>query len=429
MRTDAILKRLLALHPNKLIDLKLNRIEALLEKLGNPQDNLPPTIHVAGTNGKGSTIAHLRAMLEAGGKKIHVYTSPHLVSFRERIRLAGELISEKKLNAALEHCENLNEGLPITYFEITTAAAFYLFAKEKADYLLLEVGLGGRFDATNVIDNPLGTIITPISIDHVEFLGDNLADIAKEKAGILKRNSPAVIARQQIKALDMLKKQAKILDVKPFIAGVDFDGYQQNNRLIYQDEKGLMDLPPSNLKGQFQYENASIAIAAIRHFKLPIKEDEIAKGLEKTQWAGRFMPINSGALRDILPPSSQLWLDGGHNVAGAEVLVSATEAQRQNRPLIMIMAAFANKDIDGFLKHFIGKLDKFIAIEMKSERNIITSIELAKKARVLGFTANHAASIKQALKQAASIENAMVLICGSLHLVGEVLAENKTLPK
>ncbi len=428
MRIDAILKRLLELHPNKLIDLKLNRIERLLNELGNPQDNLPKTIHVAGTNGKGSTIAFLRAMLEAAGKTVHVYTSPHLVRFNERIRLSGELVSDKKLLEALEICEKVNAGRAITYFEITTAAAFYLFSKEKADYLLLEVGLGGRFDATNVVDNPLGVIITPVSIDHQEFLGENLQKIAFEKAGVLKANSLAVIARQQDEAMASIQTEAKKLAIKPFVMGRDFDGYQQNSRLIYQDENGLLDLPPPSLKGNFQYENASTAIAAITHFNLPVNENQIEKGLRNTVWAGRFMPIIEGELRELLTPNHQLFLDGGHNVAGAKAISSTLNGLNDNRPIILIMAAFANKDVVGFLEQFKGRVNNIFTIEMKTDRKIFSAEKLAQLAQEQGFKAFAAKSIKAALTKAAKIDDAIIVICGSLHLVGDVLAQNKTPP-
>ncbi|MCF6343480.1 MAG: bifunctional folylpolyglutamate synthase/dihydrofolate synthase [Devosiaceae bacterium] len=471
MRTDAILKRLLELHPNKLIDLKLNRIERLLELLGRPQDNLPKTIHVAGTNGKGSTIAHLSAMLEAANKKVHVYSSPHLVSFRERIRLAGKLVSAKRLNKALEHCEKINAGAPITYFEITTAAAFYLFSKISADYLLLEVGLGGRFDATNVIDEPFGTIITPVSIDHVEFLGNNLTKIAHEKAGIIKKNVTLVIGRQSEEAQNSIIKYANSLSVTPFVQGQDYDGFKQNGRLIYQDEKGLLDLPSSALRGDFQYENAALAIAAIRHFELPISEHEIAIGLKNTQWAGRLMAIKQGELYDILPKTHELWLDGGHNIAGAKVLAQALwpvsmsaknggastskesktsnrkringggvgdgskatngdkhkRADKNKKPLVLIIGSYANKDVAGFLGKFEGIVSQVITIPIGGDRASISAKDLAKIAIKQGFNAKPERSIKAALKSAAKIKNARVLICGSLHLVGDFLAKNKTI--
>src|SRR6185312_5711685 len=260
-RTDQILKRLLALHP-KLIDLSLERMQRLLEAMGRPQDCLPPVIHVAGTNGKGSTVAYLRAFLEAAGRRVHVYTSPQLVDFRERIRLAGTLVTSRELNAALEYCEAVNAGIPITYFEITTAAALKLFADVPADYLLLEVGLGGRYDATNVVDHPLGAVITPVSIDHFEYPGDTVKKIAWEKAGIIKRGAPLVVARQTDEGLGSIAGEAKKLGVTPFVAGADFDGYVQNGQLLYQDEAGLLDLPLPALRGTHQIDNAAVAVAA-----------------------------------------------------------------------------------------------------------------------------------------------------------------------
>lgn len=429
-RTDAILARLLALHPNKLIDLKLNRIERLLEALGRPQDRLPPVIHVAGTNGKGSTIAHCRAFLEAADKSVHVYTSPHLVAFRERIRLAGELVSTRQLNKALEECEQVNNGQPITYFEITTAAAFYLFAQIPADYLLLEVGLGGRFDATNVVPKPLGTIITPVSIDHTEFLGDTLGAIAHEKAGILKRGVPAVVGRQPDEARYAIEGEAARLSVPIQIAGQDFDGYAQNGRLIYQDETGLLDLPPSRLAGPFQYDNAALAVAAVRHFKLPVTEAQIASGLGKVNWPARFMPITNGVLRDLLPNSHELWLDGGHNEAGGKVLADALISMQRHspRPLVLVMGTFANKDAKAFLSHF-GKLpEKVLTLSIPGDRASWSARELADQAGQIGLDARPVRSIKSALGLAAEIKNARVVICGALHLAGNVLAQNQTPP-
>ncbi len=428
MRLDDILKRLLELHPNKLIDLKLDRIERILADMGAPHKNLPPIIHVAGTNGKGSTIAFLRAILEAAGNKVHVYSSPHLVSFRERIRLAGKLVSAKRLNKALSYCEKINNGEPITYFEITTACAFYLFSQIRADYLLLEVGLGGRFDATNVIDKPLGTIITPISLDHKEFLGDNLSQIAYEKAGIIKKNSPLIVGAQQEEALSTIKEQADKLGVVPFCRGEDYDVYEQNGRLIYQDNNGLLDLPTPNLAGEFQFENAALAIGAIRHFNLPITEEQIAKGLVSANWPGRLMVINSGELFDILPKSSQLWLDGGHNIAGAKILAREFAENRKAQNQIMIVGSYANKDIKGFLRQFIGIMDRIITVPIKGDRACYDAKDLAQIAKNLGLKAKDKPSLRAALKEVAKYENSKILICGSLHLVGEFLAKNKTIP-
>lgn len=426
-RVDAILKRLLALHPNKLIDLKLGRIERLLEELGRPQDRLPPVIHVAGTNGKGSTCAYLRAFLEAADKRVHVYSSPHLVSFRERIRLAGKLVSARRLYDALARCEKVNDGRPITYFEITTAAAFLLFSEIEADYLVLEVGLGGRFDATNVIDHPLGAVITPVSIDHVEFLGDTLAKIAGEKAGIIKGGAKAVVARQAQEAEDVIVAEARRLGVTPFIAGTDYDGYAQNGRLIYQDEAGLLDLPPPALAGPFQFDNASVAIAAVRHFELPVSEAALAKGLREVSWPARLMPIKTGALRDILPAGHELWLDGGHNEAGGAALAAALQ-QMPKRPLVLVTGAFANKDMRGYLAHFDGLIDVLLSVPMVGDRVALPARKLADMGKELGIVSHSMRSVRSALRRAAEIPNARVVICGSLHLAGTVLHQNKTPP-
>lgn len=429
-RTDATLKRLLSLHPNKLIDLSLGRVQHLLAALGHPERRLPPVIHVAGTNGKGSTIAHCRAFLEAAGQKVHVYTSPHLVHFRERIRLAGTLVSSARLNAALEHCETVNAGRPITYFEITTAAAIYLFAEEPGDYLLLEVGLGGRFDATNVVDNPLGTIITPVSLDHVEFLGDTIDAIAREKAGILKKGAPAVIGRQADAGRLAIAEEAAKLGVAPAFAGQDFDGYAQNGRLVYHDENGLLDLPPSKLAGPFQFDNAALAIAAMRYFKLPVTEADIAKGLAEVQWPARMMQLRHGALRDLMPKTHELWLDGGHNEAGGGVAATAMRAMHKanQRPFVLIMGTFANKDAKGFLAHFGDLPEAVLTIRIPGERASWSARQLADLANEQGLKAQPMRSIEGALRQAATIENARVLICGGLYLAGHVLARNKTPP-
>ena len=428
-RTDAILSRLLQLHP-KLIDLGLGRIEALLEKLGRPQDRLPPVIHVAGTNGKGSTVAFLRAFLEAAGKRVHVYTSPHLVRFNERIRLAGALVSSPQLNDALERCEAANAGAPITYFEITTAAAFLLFSEYPADYLLLEVGLGGRHDATNVVAHPAGTVITPVSIDHVEYLGDTVEVIAREKAGILKRGAPAVIARQTDEGLAAIHAEAGRQGVVPFVAGEDFDGFEQHGRLVYQDENGLLDLPPPALAGPHQFGNASVAIAAVRHFRLPVDEAAIATGLRTVEWPGRLQRL-SGRLAALLGPGRELWLDGGHNEAGGEVLAGALRNmdKAHPRPLILVMGTFANKDAGGFLRHFCRVPQQVLTIPIPGERASWPAARLAHLAREQGLPARPMRSINGALRLAAQTEGARVVICGSLHLAGTALRLDGTLPR
>jgi len=430
--TDKILRRLLDLHPEKLIDLKLDRVERLLEALGRPQDRLPPVIHVAGTNGKGSTIAHLRAFLESAGKKVHVSTSPHLVRFAERIRLAGTLVCEERLIEALQLCETRNQGRPITYFEITTAAAIHLFSQVEADYVLLEVGLGGRFDATNVIDNPLGAVITPVSIDHTEFLGPDLASIAFEKAGILKPGAPAVIAYQDDEARNTIAAQAEKLGVNAKYAGQDFECYMQNGRLIYSDETGLLDLPPSRLCGGFQAQNAGLAIAACRYFDLPVSEKDIKNGLARVEWPGRLMQLKTGVLRDMLAPGQQLWLDGGHNEAAGRALALALKEMNNavvKRKLVLIYAAYANKEAAGFLGHFNNVADKIITLELDGERQSWSAEQLLEIAQGQGFEAEAAATIEQALGRAAQTKNARVVICGSLHLAGRALQTNQTMPQ
>jgi dihydrofolate synthase/folylpolyglutamate synthase len=428
-RTDAILKRLLKLHP-KLIDLKLDRELRLLERIGNPQDHLPPVIHVAGTNGKGSTLAYLRAFLEASGKKVHVMTSPHLVRFNERIRLAGKLVSSRKLNQALEFCEQANGGEPITFFEITTAAALKLFAEVKADYLLLETGMGGRFDASNVVTKPLGTIITPVDYDHQNFLGNSLDKIAWEKAGILKRGAKAVFGRQRDEGRAVLVREAARLGVTPLIAGEDFDGRAEDGRLIYQDEQGLLDLPPPALAGPHQFDNAALAIAATRHFGLPVSEADIAKGLREVNWPARLQPV-TGTLLQLLPPGSELWLDGGHNAHGAAALALALQEMQARRPLplVLIMGLMNTRKPADFLAPFAGMIEQVFALSIPGEPNAHPAATIVEQAREGGFAAKQSSSILNALADAAKLGHpARVVFAGSLYLAGHVLHQNGTPP-
>ncbi len=427
-RTDAILKRLLKLHP-KLIDLELGRTERMLEAIGRPQDRLPPVIHVAGTNGKGSTIAHMRAMLEAQGKKVHVYTSPHLVAFRERIRLAGELVSSRALNAALEECEAANGGKPITFFEITTAAAFLLFSRVDADVLLLEVGLGGRFDSTNVIADPLGTVITPISSDHTQFLGETIAEIASAKAGIIKRGAPLVVARQPDEAMAAIEDEAGKNGVAPFVAGVDFDGYAQRGKLIYQDESGLLDLPLPALSGAHQIDNAALAIAALRHFGLGENEEAIARGLRTVSWPARLTPLR-GALTELIEDTQDLWLDGGHNAAGAQVLAAALKDMDRHRsaPLVLVCGMMASKDAARFFAPFEDYANHVFTVPIPGEPGALSARALASFAKAKGLETTIARSVGAALSQAVHFPGARIVICGSLYLAGAVLRQNKTPP-
>ena len=427
-RTDAILKRLTTLYP-RFMDLDLGRERRLLEKLGNPQDRLPPVIHVAGTNAKGSTIAYLRAMLEAAGKQVHVYTSPHLVRFNERIRIAGKLVSTRRVNDALEAVERINAGAPITQFEITTSAAFMLFAETPADYLLLEVGLGGDFDSTNVIDHPLGTIITPVDFDHQKWLGNTIAEIASHKAGILKRGAPAVIGRQRDEGLAEIERAAKKLRVTPFVQGRDYDGYAQDGRLVYQDEDGLLDLPPPALVGHHQFDNAALAIAAVRHFQLPVSEAQIAAGLRTVVWPARIQRLK-GKLSDLLPKSSELWLDGAHNAHGAAALALSLEEMNaaRNKPLVLIIGMMNTREPADFLEPFLPMAPRVMTVTIPGEPNAHPASYIAQAATAAGLDAKTYRSVQSALREAATIPGARIVICGSLYLAGDVLAKNGTPP-
>ncbi len=329
-RTDAILARLSKLHP-KLIDLSLERMLPLLERLGNPHDHLPPVIHVAGTNAKGSTIAYLRAFLEAAGKSVHVYNFPPSRALQRAHSPRGQAGG----NAAAQ-CDARRGGTrqcrrPITFFEVTTVAAFKLYAETPADFLLLETGMGGIYDTTNVVKHPLGTIITPIDYDHQRFLGNTLAEIAANKAGILKRGASAVMGLQHDESRKVLERAAHRLGVRPIWQGEDFHGAEQDGRLVYQDEAGLLDLPPPALRGPHQFDNATLAIAAARHFGLPVDDRAFAEGLRRVTWPARMQALRDGKLRDLLSPSHELWLDGGHNAHGLAALARTFAALGGNK--------------------------------------------------------------------------------------------------
>ena len=435
---DSILERLTALHPKR-IDLSLGRIERLLAALGHPEKKLPPVIHVAGTNGKGSTVTFLRTIMEAAGLRVHTYTSPHLVRFNERFRLAqdgeGRLVSDAELAAVMEDCERANAGAPITVFEITTAAGMLLFSRNPADVLVLEVGLGGRLDATNVIDAPLASVITRVSIDHIDFLGDSLAGIATEKAGIIKRNVPVIVAAQQRDALAAIEKQAARLSAPLKIAGEDFTATEERGRLVYQDDNGLLDLPPPRLYGRHQYENAGLAIATLRaqdRFRIPQAAFEI--GIAKAEWPARMNRLTHGALIDLAPKGSEVWLDGGHNPDGGRA-VAATFAdleERVSRPLVMICGMLTSKDCEGFLRNFTGLARRMVAIPVPGVEKSMSAQDLADCARGIGLSATSRDTIAEALEAVRKLDldpPPRVLITGSLYLAGEVLKQNGTLPQ
>jgi dihydrofolate synthase/folylpolyglutamate synthase len=434
---DAIVARLLGLHP-RLIDLSLDRMWRILDALGHPERRLPPVIHVAGTNGKGSVIAFMRAILEAAGMRVHVYTSPHLVRFNERFRLGqaagGVLVSDEELVATLAECEAANGSAPITVFEIETAAAFVLFARHPADVLLLEVGLGGRLDATNVIERPLATAITPVSLDHAEYLGDTVSLIAAEKAGILKRDVPAIVAAQPREALTVIERAAARAGAPIKIAGEDWTATEERGRLVYQDDDGLLDLPPPKLYGRHQFENAGVAIATLRAASaLTLPPPAFEAGIAKADWLARMQRVSQGALAALIPAGSELWLDGGHNADGGRAIANALAdlEERVSRPLVLVVGMLATKDCEGFLRNFAGLARRVVAVPIPRQEKSLSADAVAAAARTVGIPAAGSDDIAAALTAIGSLGLApppRILITGSLYLAGEVLALNGTPP-
>jgi len=432
-----LIARLAELHPKK-IDLSLARIERLLARLGNPERRLPPVIHVAGTNGKGSTVAFLRSMLEAAGLGVHVYTSPNLVRFNERIRVArkggGVHVGDVELAAALAECECANAGEPITFFEITTAAAFLIFSQNPADVVLLEVGLGGRLDATNVVDRVDVSVVTPVSIDHTEFLGPTIKEIAGEKAGILRRGVPAVIAHQDTQALTVLERGAQKVGAPLAIFGEQWSAHEEGGRLVYADDDGLLDLPRPRLIGRHQIGNAGTAIAALRFSRsFNVPPAAIEAGMTQVDWPARMQPLTTGRLYPRLPEGSELWLDGGHNVAcGVAIAAALAELEeRAPRPLVLVVGMLGTKDTDGFLACFTDIARHVFAVPVPAEVGRAPE-ELAAAAKEVGLAAEPAGSIEEALDRVATLDletPPRVLITGSLYLAGAVLAANGTPPR
>jgi dihydrofolate synthase/folylpolyglutamate synthase len=431
-KSDKLLADLKLLHP-KLIDLSLGRIERLLAKLGNPHERLPPVVHIAGTNGKGSTTAFLKAMLAAAGRRVHVYTSPHLVRFHERIELAGadgvsRPIGEEQLVDVLTRTQAVNDGDDITQFEITTAAAFLAFAETPADVLLLEVGLGGRLDATNVVQRPALTVITPVSMDHAEKLGSTLAKIAAEKAGILKRSVTCVVSQQEDDALEVIRETAGAVGARLVVWGEDFDAFEQNGRLVVQTQTRVLDLPLPALVGRHQLVNAgSAVVAALELSPLKLPESAIERGLTTARWPARMQRLDSGPLPDLLNRNSELWLDGGHNpsagIALAQTLADLEE--RAPKPLYVVCGMMGLKDAAGFLSPFRGLVRHVVTVPIPGAHEApFTPEALAEVARRVDLSAESAADIESALKRIEVLDAApkRVLICGSLYLAGHVLA-------
>jgi dihydrofolate synthase/folylpolyglutamate synthase len=430
---DAIVARLNALHPKR-IDLALDRVQRLLAALDHPERKLPPVIHVAGTNGKGSTIAFLRAILEAAGQRVHVYSSPHLVHFNERFRLAGNLVSDDELAVTLEECERANAGAPITVFEITTAVGLLLFSRHPADVLLMEVGLGGRLDATNVVEKPIATIVTPISIDHTDFLGDTLEKIAAEKAGIFKQGVPALVAAQSREVLSVLERQAARLKAPMKIAGEDWTATEERGRLVYQDQDLLLDLPAPKLYGRHQFENAGLAIAALRALpQFKISPVAFEAGMVKADWPARMNRLGHGHLAALVPAGSELWLDGGHNPDGGRAIAAALAdlEERVSRPLVLIVGMLASKDCGGFLSNFAGLARRVIAVPVPGAEKGLSAEAVADAARKIGLSATSRDNLDEALDAVRKLDldpAPRILIAGSLYLAGDVLRANGTPP-
>lgn len=439
LAADREIERLMALHP-KGYDLSLDRITRLLKRLGDPQTRLPPVIHIAGTNGKGSAAAFSRALLEAGGLKVHVHTSPHLVNWHERYRLGraggGRLVGDDVLADAIGRVADANRGETITVFEILTAVAFLLFSERPADAAIVEVGLGGRFDATNVIEQPAVSVIMPVSLDHEAHLGDRVELIAAEKAGIIKRGRPVVIGAQESgTALDVLVETAARLGAPAVSYGQDFLSYEENSRMIYQDEQGLMDLTPPRLAGRHQLANAAAAIAAVKAAGFEVSQRQADRAMATVEWPGRMQRLPQGALSGLAPKGAEVWIDGGHNPGAGVVVAEALveQEERHPRPLFLISGMINTKDQTGYFRAFEGMARHVYTVPVGSSDAGVPNAELAAYANEAGLSAEPVSSVASALMLLRDTWDPgetppRILICGSLYLVGAVLAENGTPP-
>ncbi|WP_312795258.1 folylpolyglutamate synthase/dihydrofolate synthase family protein [Tianweitania sp.] len=433
------IEQLMTLHP-KGFDLSLERITRLLERLGNPQDHMPPVIHIAGTNGKGSCAAFSRALLEADGRIVHVHTSPHLVNWHERYRLGapgcGRLVDDDVLTDAINRVADANNGETITVFEILTAVMFVLFSEHPADVAIVEVGLGGRFDATNVIKRPATSVIMPVSLDHEAYLGDRAELIAAEKAGIIKRGAPVVIGAQESEAArEVLESTAERLGAPAVIYGQDFFAFEENGRMIYQDDTGLMDLTRPKLPGRHQFANAAAAIAAVRAAGFNVTPDIADRALEAVSWPGRMQKLTSGRLVELAPNGAEIWLDGGHNPGAGAVIAEALADQedRNPRPLFLIAGMINTKDQTNYFRAFKGMVRHVFTVPVASSEAGVPNDELAVRAEEAGLSAEPIASVGNALSLLRETWDdtevaPRILIGGSLYLAGQVLADNGTPP-
>lgn len=418
--SDILLDRMMSLHP-KVIDLTLDRMWRILGALGHPEASLPPVVHIAGTNGKGSTLAMIRAGLETAGLSTHAYTSPHLVRFHERIRLSGELISEDALSMLLDECLEANGPDPITYFEITTAAALLAFSRTPADFILLEVGLGGRLDATNVVDAPRLTVITPVDMDHQQFLGTTLEEIASEKAGIIKRGVPCIVGRQHEAALEVIEDRAARLSAPVYAHGQHWHVWEEHGRLVFQDEDGLLDLPLPALAGNHQIENAGTALAALRH--LGVGETAFEGAMQNASWPARLQRLHRGPLVDQAP-AAEIWLDGGHNPHAGRA-IAAHLSRLPARQTHIVCGMLNTKDGAGFLQPLAGIATSLQAVAIPDQPATLPAEATVGLAREVGMPAEVSASVDAAVEQITAMDpQARILICGSLYLAGVVLRDN-----
>ena len=434
------IEKLMALHP-KGFDLSLDRIRRLLAVLGNPHQKLPPVIHIAGTNGKGSATAFCRALLEAAGLAVHVHTSPHLVNWHERYRIGvpggrSAIVDDELLADALRRIAAANEGQTITVFEILTAATFVLFSEQKADVVILEVGLGGRFDATNVVEKPAVSVIMPIALDHQPYLGDRVELIAAEKAGIMKRGCPVVIGRQEYEpALDVLVETAERLSCPVAVYGQDFAAHEEFGRLIYQDEFELADLPLPRLPGRHQIANAAAAIRAVKAAGFVLAGEMIETAMTSVDWPGRMQRLSEGRLLELVPPGAEIWVDGGHNPGAGEVIAETMAGleERQARPLYLVTGMINTKDPVGYFRAFADIAEHVFTVSIRGSDAGLDPVALAEAAFDAGLVAEPAASVAEALAEIARRQlpgeaPPRILIGGSLYLVGDVLTDNGTPP-
>lgn len=438
MSTAALIDRLSAIHP-KGYDLSLGRIERVLDLLGNPQRKIPPVIHVAGTNGKGSTTAFCRAILEASGKTVHVHTSPHLVDWRERYRLGapggGRLVEDQVLEQAIERVARANDGAPITVFEILSAAMFVLFSEHPADYSIVEVGLGGRFDATNVIEQPLVSVITSISLDHVAHLGDREELIAFEKAGIVKPGRPVVISPQLDKVTEVIEAVARKNRSPITIGGQDYTFHRHGGRMVYQDEHGLLDLPLPRLRGSHQLANAATAIAALRNCGLDLNDQAFEAGMQTVRWPGRMERLRAGPVLSQAPAGAEVWIDGGHNPGAGEAIAQelANLDEKAPMPVFLVVGMLQTKDPSGFFHAFEDLVERVFTVPIEGSEQGFSPRALARLATECGLDAHACLSVEEALRAIRAMlkegELARILICGSLYLVGEVLKANNEPPQ